>query len=293
MGAGYAPGIAVLCIGNPTLGGSGKTPTVRAIAKMLQAKGLKPHVISRGYGGKIQKSIQVDPLRHDAATVGDEPLLIARDAITWVGADRVLSARKAVAAGADVLLMDDGFQSPSLRKLSSWLVVDGPAGLGNRRVFPAGPLRESFPDAVARADVLVMIGSDRQALAGETDLPIAYADLIHPEEALVAVGDRAVFAFAGIGRPAKFFKTLADAGVNIVGSREFPDHHQFTARELRELRQASDLLGASLVTTEKDFTRLNTEERIDITAIPILVRWRNPGLIGNLLERSITLDAMR
>ncbi len=287
-------GVPVLCIGNATLGGSGKTPVVQSLARMLRDEfGIEPHVVTRGYGGSVKRSVRVDPDVHDAGLVGDEPLLLARDAVVWAGPDRLASARAAVAAGARLLLMDDGFQNPVLAKTSSWLVLDGPAGIGNGRVFPAGPLRERFADAVARADALVVIGQDHQHLAEQTRLPVLQAELIHPPDALVDVGEDAVLAFAGIGRPGKFFDSLRADGLRVVATKAFPDHHRFSVGEIRDLRAAAGHYLARLVTTEKDLVRLSPAERAGIVTIPVTICWWNLPRVQALLRRLITPASTR
>ncbi|WP_159716224.1 tetraacyldisaccharide 4'-kinase, partial [Geminicoccus flavidas] len=277
--------VPVLCIGNATLGGSGKTPVVRSLARILAEEfDLAPHVVTRGYGGRVRITTRVDPACHDAAVVGDEPLLLARDAVVWVGRDRLASARAAVAAGAKFILMDDGFQNAGLAKSASWLVVDGPAGIGNGRVFPAGPLRERFADAVLRAEALVMIGPDRQLLGEQACLPVLAAELRHPQEALAELTGRPLLAFAGIGRPAKFFESLTAADLHLVGTRAFPDHHPFTEAELAGLRDAAGRSGATLVTTEKDLVRLPPDQRRGIVTIPVTICWRNRAMVRGLLR---------
>jgi tetraacyldisaccharide 4'-kinase len=277
--------VPVLCIGNATLGGSGKTPVVRSLARILAEEfGLVPHVVTRGYGGRVRNTTRVDPASHDAATVGDEPLLLARDAVVWVGRDRLASGRAAIAAGAGFILMDDGFQNASLAKSASWLVVDGPAGIGNGRVFPAGPLRERFADATLRAEALVMIGPDRQLLGERAGLPVLAAELHHPPAVLAELAGRPLLAFAGIGRPAKFFDSLADAGLQLTETRAFPDHHPFTEAELAGLHTAAGRSGATLVTTEKDLVRLPPGQRRGIVTIPVTICWRNQEMVRGLLR---------
>ncbi|HWL69871.1 MAG TPA: tetraacyldisaccharide 4'-kinase [Geminicoccus sp.] len=277
--------VPVLCIGNATLGGSGKTPVVRSLARILAEEfDLTPHVVTRGYGGRVRSTTRVDPASHDAAAVGDEPLLLARDAVVWVGRDRLASARTAVAAGARFILMDDGFQNAGLAKSASWLVVDGPAGIGNGRVFPAGPLRERFADAVLRAEALVMIGPDRQLLGAQAGLPVLAAELRHPPGALAELAGRPLLPFAGIGRPAKFFESLTAAGLHLVGTRAFPDHHPFTEAELAGLHDAAKRSGATLVTTEKDLVRLPPGQRRGIVTIPVTICWRNREMVRGLLR---------
>ena len=225
--------------------------------------------------------------------MGDEPLLLADSAPVWVGPDRVASARLAVAEGADVILMDDGFQNPTLAKTASWLVIDGPAGLGNGRVFPAGPLRERYDIAMGRAQALVMIGEDHQRLGERSPLPVLEAELRHPSSVAEALRDRRVLAFAGIGRPEKFFASLRATGARVVETRSFPDHHPYRADELRDLRAAALRIEAQLVTTEKDFVRLPAAETAGIRPVSVTIRWRNHALVRNLLMGLVTPASTR
>ena len=204
-------GVPTICVGNLAAGGAGKTPVVLSLAALLRARGTQPHILSRGYGGSLKGPLHVDPARHGAREVGDEPLLLAAAAPCWIGADRVASARAAIAAGADLLLLDDGFQNPSLAYDVALVVIDGGYGVGNGRVMPAGPLREAVAPALARATAVVIIGAcERRIDLGR--LPILTAQLA-PIEAESLKGQRVV-AFAGIGRPAKFFATLAALGAD-------------------------------------------------------------------------------
>jgi tetraacyldisaccharide 4'-kinase len=256
---------------------------------MLQSGlGRCPHIVTRGYGGRVDSFLHVDPERHEASLVGDEPLLLARTAPVWAGPNRIGSARAAVQAGADSLLLDDGFQNPALQKTASWLVIDGPVGLGNGRVFPAGPLRERYGDALARAQALVMIGPDLHHVGDGTDLPVLHADLRHPREVVDELAGRRVLAFAGIGRPEKFFQSLKAAGIDVVEGRAFPDHHPFKPAEISDLRAAAQRIRAELVATEKDLVRLPVGERAGVRAIPVTLQWRNQSLVRSLLMRLIT-----
>ena len=277
--------VPVICVGNLTAGGAGKTPVVLSLAARLREQGRKPHILSRGYGGSLTGPLPVDAARHGAHEVGDEPLLLAAAAPTWIGADRVASARAAIAAGADLLLLDDGFQNPALHYDVALVVVDGGYGFGNGRVMPAGPLREPVGDALKRAGAIVMIGNSAQHLVFGA-LPILAARLV----ALGAEDLRGarVFAFAGIGRPAKFFATLTELGSEIAWTREFPDHHPYGAGELNALATAAEAKGAALITTEKDWVRLPESWRAKIRALKVALRWDDPATLERVLAPALT-----
>lgn len=259
--SGAAVGVPVLCVGNPTLGGAGKTPTALAAARLLIAAGERPAFLSRGYGGRLAGPVAVDPARHTADEVGDEPLLLARVAPTIVAADRVTGARAAIAAGAGVIVMDDGFQNPALAKDLAILVIDGRNGIGNARVFPAGPLRAPLDAQLGRAHAVLAIGDPTNAAtvleaAARRGLPVFHGRLVPDSPAVAALADAKVLAFAGIGDPQKFFATLAEAGIAAPLRRQFGDHHHYTAAEASALLAEADRHGLQPVTTEKDFVRL-------------------------------------
>ncbi|MCF4164159.1 tetraacyldisaccharide 4'-kinase [Zavarzinia compransoris] len=264
-GPGYDPGVPVICIGNVTAGGTGKTPFAMVVARRLAAMGRQPHFLSRGHGARITAPLRV--AGQGAATVGDEPLLLSRVAPAWVCPDRAAGARAMVAAGADVIVMDDGFQNPSLAKRLSFLVIDGGAGLGNGRVIPAGPLREPWGDAIARAEAVVVVGTATAPLPDMAGRPVLSAAVVPLN------GDdfrgRRVLAFAGIGRPAKFFETLAATGADVVAGRAFADHHPFAASEIADLKREAAALDAVPVTTAKDFARLDAGARAGIEVLEI------------------------
>jgi tetraacyldisaccharide 4'-kinase len=265
---GERAGVPVVCIGNLTIGGAGKTPAALAVARMLAAAGERPVFLSRGYGGRAAGPLRVEPARHRADDVGDEPLLLARTAPAIVARDRVAGARLAVAIGASVIVMDDGFQNPSLVKDFSVLVLDGRRAVGNGRVIPAGPLRAPLKAQIARADALVVVGTPSSATAGVVaqargrDLALFQARLQPDAGVVAALGGGRVLAFAGIGDPAKLYATLADAGVAVAATRSFPDHHRYTRAEAQALCDDADRAGLALVTTEKDLVRLTGDDEV-------------------------------
>jgi tetraacyldisaccharide 4'-kinase len=281
---GWRAPVPVICVGNAVVGGAGKTPVVLDFAARLTARGIAVHCLTRGYGGVARGATSVDPARHNAADVGDEALLLAAAAPTWVGADRAATARAAVAAGAQVLLMDDGLQNPSLGKTASLLVIDGSVGFGNGRLLPAGPLREPVEAAAARCRAAIMIGADRLAAAASlpANLPIMQASLV-PGPDMLAHAGRVALAFAGIARPRKFFSTLEEAGVVLAESRAFADHHAYSARELADLQRRASALGAVLVTTWKDFVRIPQAARGAVVPLSARLAWAREPAIDALL----------
>jgi tetraacyldisaccharide 4'-kinase len=253
--------VPVICVGNFTLGGSGKTPATLAIAALLRSAGYSPALLSRGYGGSLSGPVTVDPPSHTAAQVGDEALLLAQAATTVVARDRVAGATAAAALGADVIVMDDGLQNPSLAKTLSIAVVDGAHGIGNGRVFPAGPLRAPLAAQLGKSDALLAIGGTTGARAviasAQTrGLPVFHGRLVPDAAAVGALAGRKVLAFAGIGHPDKFFRTLADAGLEIGDCLAFADHHPYTAEEAADLIMRAEHEGWRLLTTAKDHARL-------------------------------------
>jgi tetraacyldisaccharide 4'-kinase len=251
--------VPVICIGNLTAGGTGKTPIALTLAERFIKSGEAVYFLTRGYGGSEHGPLRVDLTRDTAENVGDEPLLLAAIAPTWVASDRVEGAAAAARGGAKLIIMDDGFQNPSLHKNFSLLVIDAQAGIGNARLIPAGPLRERVSDALARASAVVIVGrghaADRLAArARNSALPVFRAILRakNPPD----LDGKAVMAFSGIGRPAKFYATLKELHAVLVGVQDFPDHHMFTESDAQKLMVRARDLGAILVTTEKDRVRL-------------------------------------
>ncbi len=279
---GWRAPVPVICCGNPGVGGAGKTTLVLDLAARLLARGTQIHLLTRGHGGTARGPLRVDPAVHDARTVGDEALLLAACAPTWVGADRAATARLAVAAGAEMLIMDDGLQNPTLTQDCALLVIDGPAGFGNARVLPAGPLREPIEAAAQRCRAAILIGND--ATGALDHLPrtllVLRARLV-PGSETAGLAGRPLVAFAGIGRPAKFFDMLANAGLDVSSCHAFADHHRFSPGELARLRAEAGTLDAILVTTPKDFVRIPADLRVGIVPVGVSLLWDDEsGLRG-------------
>jgi tetraacyldisaccharide 4'-kinase len=272
-GKGWRAPVPVICVGNLTAGGAGKTPIVRDLARRLVHRGLHPAILSRGYGGSEQGPLKVDPDRHDTSQVGDEPLLLAREAPCWIARDRADGARAMAADGAGIILMDDGLQNPDLIQDLRLIVVDGETAFGNGHAIPAGPLREHIDAGIKRADAMIVVGEDRH------DLVRRYSGQIHilrssahiqPSE---LAGRKRLVAFAGIGRPEKFRSSLIAAGADMAEFRAFADHHPYSGAELTALADRATHLGADLVTTEKDWVRL----------IRLSVAWDDENALTSLL----------
>jgi tetraacyldisaccharide 4'-kinase len=278
--AGAAAGVPVICLGNLTVGGAGKTPAALAVAHILLAAHERPFFLSRGYGGQLVGPVRVDPTYHHATGVGDEPLMLARLAPTIVARDRVAGAKTARLGGASVIIMDDGFQNPSLAKDLAIVLVDGRRGIGNGRIIPAGPLRAPLQAQLSRAHAVLVVGSPDGAktvieTAQRLGVPILHGRLEPDRNSLAALGRRKVLAFAGIGNPDKFFATLSDAGIAIGAHESFPDHHRYTAAEASALIARAEAAHLVLVTTEKDHVRLAGDPglaRLAAQAQPLPVR---------------------
>ena len=290
----FDPGVPVISVGNLTVGGSGKTPVTRELLALLRARGVDAQALSRGYGGRLAGPVAVDPARHTAADVGDEPLMMARDAPVWVARDRAAGARAAVvAAGAQVLVLDDAHQNPSLKKALS-LVVDGETRgaewpFGDGAVFPSGPMREPLALGLARADAVVVLlpadlgEPDPQLLALFGARPVLTARLVPGAPALTGpqVG------FAGIAKPWRFEAGLRAAGVELCDFAAFPDHAAFQAKDLAFLGARAGLYGAGLVTTEKDWVRLPHAWRAQVAPWPVRAVFEDVAALWVMLERTV------
>ena len=287
------PGAPVICVGNLTVGGVGKTPIVRELLLILRARGVPAHGLSRGYGGREAGPLRVDPQRHDAAQVGDEPLMLAQDFPFWISRDRVAGARAAVAGGARAVIMDDGHQNPDLRKTLSLVVVDGETRseewpFGDGAVFPAGPMREPLAIGLARADAVIVLlpqdlpEADPDLLALLSSKPVLIARL----EAAAPPPPGPQLGFAGIGKPWKVERALKAAGCDLVDFAPFPDHGAYDEPTLRFLERRARDLGAELVTTEKDWIRLPPAWRKKVSAWPVRARFEDPAALDAILERA-------
>lgn len=277
--------VPVICIGNVVAGGAGKTPVAIAIAQFLIKAGFNVHFLSRGYGGELMGPERVVLDVHTAKQVGDEPLLLATVAPTWISKNRAKGAQAAVAAGADVIVMDDGLQNKSLTKNFSILVIDGQFGVGNGHIMPAGPLREALQSALAKSNAVVVVEPGSEIFS-ESSLPVFKAKIIPHALQKELVGEK-VIAFAGIGRPDKFFNSLRQAGAEIVEAIDFPDHYQFKQNDIMRLVEKAALHGAALVTTRKDYVRLPADARLMTTVFDIDLVFENSSDLQRLLLKTL------
>lgn len=282
-------GAPVVCIGNLTVGGAGKTPTAVAVAQRLSEAGMSPHFLTRGYRGSETGPVLVDERKHRASDVGDEALLLAAFAPTWVSDDRLVGAKRAVEAGAEVLILDDGHQDPSLARDLTLIVADASAGFGNGRTMPAGPLRERLAAGLERGDMVVAIGSPAarekfsETWGLQMKIPIVGAEL-KPLPVGIDWNGMRVVAFAGIGHPEKFFSTLGSLGAEVKHAAPLADHLPLTERLLIRLEKKSKLLSAQLVTTEKDAVRLPQNWRTRVLTLPVRLQFENSQLMDEHLS---------
>ena len=289
----YRATVPVICVGNLTAGGTGKTPVAAAVAQRLRARGHTPGILLRGYGGRLKGPVKVDAHSHTVDDVGDEALLHAATGPTWIAHRRAQAAPLAIAAGADVLVMDDGHQHPGLVKDLSLVLVDGRAGFGNGRVIPAGPLRETVAAGLARADAVILMGEDVHGLAphltarlAKHNAPVLRARLAPGPEWRTLRGQRVV-GFAGIGNPENFFNALIDAGAQVVAFHPFSDHYGYAGADIQPMLDEAYAVEALPVTTAKDAVRLDPDQRQQVNVLTVTAEWENESALDALLDKAL------
>jgi len=298
---GWRAPVAVICVGNFVVGGAGKTPTSIALARMARGRGLRPGLLASGYGGSASEPILVDPAKHAAALVGDEPLLLAAIAPTVVSRDRAAGARRLAAENVDVIIMDDGFQNPSLIHDLSLVAVDAAVGIGNGMVVPAGPLRAPLKPQMRRATALLVIGEGTAAdplirAAARSGTAIVRAR-IRPTR-VKEWRKEPILAYAGIGHPEKFFATLRESGAPVARTLSFPDHYAFEEIDAIKLLEIAETEKLRLVTTEKDLARLSgrtgafAKLRERSEAFHVILEFENPVAIGEMIDAAVRKAAL-
>lgn len=283
----------IICVGNLVAGGAGKTPVVLSLVDLLRDRGYNPHLLTRGYGGSEEGPIQVSPDRDTAEDVGDEALLLVTKAPTWVSRSRPLGAQAAIDTGANVIVMDDGYQNPSIYKDFSLLVIDGAVGLGNGRILPAGPLREPADFGLSRAHAVVILGDDKTGALDivrqhAPDMPVLRARVV-PDATNPDLFGKKIFAFAGIGRPEKFKDSLTAAGAVIEGWGSYPDHFSYTEEDLQELLSAAAAMDMPVLTTAKDHVRLPPLLRDKVQVFGVHVEWDDTAQLLSLVDDAISV----
>ena len=285
-------GVPVICIGNLSVGGTGKTPVAAAVAARLRELGKNPAILMRGYGGKLKGPTKVDPSAHSYEDVGDEALLHTSTSPVWVSRNRALGALEAIKDGADALVMDDGHQHTTLAKDVSFVVVDGALGFGNGRITPAGPLREHIKPGLSRADAIVLMGEDTIGLSDRlsTYAPVLRAH-IAPGPEWQKLKGRKVVAFAGIGTPEKFLQALTVVGARVVAFHPFDDHYGYADADIQTILDEAFSLDALPVTTPKDAVRLTPDQRQQVDVLSVYIQWQDRTALDPILGRVINQQA--
>ncbi len=275
----------VICIGNVTAGGAGKTPTARMLSGMLKIAGQEPHCISRGYGGEKQKTpLRVDSQKHQATQVGDEPLLLAQTCPTWISTNRQASTQAALKEGASIIIADDGLQNPTFHKDISLLIMDSHYGVGNGQFVPSGPLREPLTKALKRCDGIILIGDG--TYQPPTDLPV-WKSTLNTVTDLSQYKTKPAFAFTGLATPHKFFDSLRKQGVNLLGEIAYSDHHNYTPTDIALLLEKSEEEQAALLTTAKDYVKLPESFREKVKVVDVKLTLDQPKEFMTWLEKQI------
>jgi len=270
----HKPAVPIICVGNLTAGGTGKTPLVGWLADRMSERGWQPAILTRGYGGSATGPLWVDPAEHDAGICGDEPLMLADGRAVMVARDRAAGARAIAAGGSyDLIIMDDGMQNPTLQRTLTIGVFDGGSGVGNGWLIPAGPLRIPFAEGVKRLDIAVINGGDDTGLRQRIDASLPVFDAaLRPEASVIeTLADTPLLAFAGIGRPARFFAGIEAIGGQIVKKLSFADHHPYSQQDLVQIQEDAQRHGAEMITTQKDWMRLPADWRARIAMLPVSV----------------------
>lgn len=280
--------IPIICVGNVTAGGSGKTPVSIAIAEYLKENNnIDVHFLTRGYGGNISE-VKADLEEHSAHQIGDEPMLLAKIAPTWIYPNRIEGANKAAENGADIIIMDDGLQNPSIKKDMTFLVVDGKYGIGNGRILPAGPLREHFSSGLEKSDAVVIIGKDsnnRITSLCPADMPILRTKVKPNKHDVEKLTGKNVVAFAGIAHPNKFFGTLKEIGCNVISKYEFKDHYPYAQTDIQPILDEAFRLNAIPVTTAKDYVKLTEDQKQQINVLNISIVWQDEDKFASLMQQ--------
>jgi tetraacyldisaccharide 4'-kinase len=272
--------IPIISVGNIVCGGSGKTPTALALAQLLQARGHKVHFVTRGYGGTQKGPLRVDLTHHSYRDVGDEPLLLADTAPTWVAKERPLGVQKAIENGAQVVILDDGHQTSCLRKDLAFVVVDLMQGYGNRHIIPAGPLREDLSAGLKRTDALIVVGKGEMA----SSKPFFRAQVRNQPPSFPS---NRVVAFCGLGYPMKFYKTLEELGVDLVATHSFPDHYKYRQEDLLELQKLAKTHQAVLITTRKDAVKIPSSWRMGVHVLDIDIHFEDPERVYGFIAEKV------